>query len=368
MYIDALDIYYVTHPLIEPWTTAYGSDPVIHSVMVKMTSGSETAWSESTPFMAPTYSPECAFGAYHVASEFLAPLVLHKSFDSAEEINNAMGIIKGNPFAHAAIEIAWWTLESKLSKTPLHTLLGGTDDEIDVGADFGRQASIDILLERIDGAINAGFKRIKLKAMPGWDLDMLKAVRSTYPKFTFHIDCNSGYTLNDIKLFKEIDKLGLAMIEQPLFHADVVDHATLQKQLDTPICLDESISSPYMAEKAVELGACKIINIKPGRCGGLYNSKKINEIAAQAGIGCWIGGMLESSVGAGICLELASMSNMVYPSDLFPSKRFYTQEISDNEVVFSSPAKMKPSDAHGNAFVPNEERLKERTLMHKHLE
>lgn len=368
MYIDALDIYYVRHPLIEPWTTAYGSDPDIRSVMVKITSGSETAWSESTPLLAPTYSPESAFGTYYTAKEFLAPLVLHKDFSSAQEINQAMSVIKGNPFAHAAIEIAWWTMQSKLTKTPLHTMLGGSDDEVDVGADFGRQASIDILLERIDGAIAEGFKRIKLKAMPGWDLEMLKAVRSTFPKHTFHIDCNSGYTLEDLPLFKEIDKLGLAMIEQPLFHADVIDHAKLQHQLDTPICLDESLTSPYMAEKAIELGACKYMNIKPGRCGGLYNSWKINELAREAGIGCWIGGMLESSVGAGICLELAAMPNMAYPSDLFPTSRFYTQEISKESVVFSSPAKMKPSNACGNAFVPEEERLAQRIIQHTHLE
>ena len=166
-------MYYVAHPLIEPWTTAYGSDPVIYSVMVKLTSGGETSWSESCPFLAPTYSPECAYGAYYVASEFLAPLVLGQSFDSAEEINQAMACVKGNPFAHAAIEIAWWTMQSKLTKTPLHTLLGGSDDEIDTGADFGRQPSLDRLMERIDGAIREGYKRIKLKAMPGWDLEKM---------------------------------------------------------------------------------------------------------------------------------------------------------------------------------------------------
>ena len=158
------------------------------------------------------------------------------------------------------------------------------------------------------------------------------------------------------------------MIEQPLFHADVIDHAKLQHQLDTPICLDESLTSPYMAEKAIELGACKYMNIKPGRCGGLYNSWKINQLAMEAGIGCWIGGMLESSVGAGICLELAAMPNMAYPSDLFPTSRFYTQEISKESVVFSSPAKMKPSNACGNAFVPEEDRLAQRIIEHTHLE
>lgn len=137
MRIDALDVYYVAHPLVEPWTTAYGSDPVIYSVMVKLTSGGETSWSESCPFLAPTYSPECAYGAYYVASEFLAPLVLGKSFESAEEINQAMACVKGNPFAHAAIEIAWWTMQSKLTKTPLHTLLGGSDDEIDTARILG---------------------------------------------------------------------------------------------------------------------------------------------------------------------------------------------------------------------------------------
>lgn len=303
-----------------------------------------------------------------MASEFLAPLVLGKSFESAEEINQAMACVKGNPFAHAAIEIAWWTMQSKLTKTPLHTLLGGSDDEIDTGADFGRQPSLDRLMERIDGAIREGYKRIKLKAMPGWDLEMLQAVRSTFPKFTFHIDCNAGYTLDDLPMFEKIDKLGLAMIEQPLFHADVIDHAKLQSRLETPICLDESISSIYMAEKAIELGACKVINIKPGRCGGLYNAQRINQLAQQAGIGCWIGGMLESAVGAGICVELAAMNNMVYPSDLFPSSRFYTEEISQNEVVFSSPAKMRPSMAHGNAYVPEEAKLKQRTVAHKHCE
>jgi O-succinylbenzoate synthase len=330
--------------------------------MVKMTSGNETAWSESTPFLAPTYSPECAFGAYYVASEFLAPLVLHKNFESAKEINDAMAVIKGNPFAHAAIEIAWWTLQSKLTKTPLHTLLGGSDEEVAVGADFGRQPSIDILLNRIDDAIQSGFQRIKLKAMPGWDLDMLRAVRSTFPKFTFHIDCNSGYTLNDLPLFKEIDKLGLAMIEQPLFHADIIDHAKLQKALDTPICLDESISSPYMAEKAIELDACRIINIKPGRCGGLYNSMKINELAQSAGIGCWIGGMMESDVGKAICTEAAGIANMVYPHDITPSTINYPGIITESVIEETPQRTIQCIDRIGTPIKPDLEKLKAKTL------
>ncbi len=369
MTIDALDIYYVANPLIRPWKTAYGSDPVIYGVFVKMTSGGLSAWSEASPLFAPTYSPEFAFGVYHVVRQFLAPLVLHRNFESAEELNDAFSAIKGNPFAKSAVEIAWWTLSSKQKNIPLHEMLGGTFHEIEVGADFGVQDSLDSLLSQIDGAVQKGFQRIKLKAMHGWDINMLDAVRSTFPKAVFHIDCNSGYTLDD-PLFDVVDKYELAMIEQPLFHADLLDHATLQQRLATPICLDESANSVNAVRQAIDIGACRYVNIKPGRVGGLLNSIRINRMCREAGIGNWIGGMLESAVGAGICVELAALGNMTYPNDLFPSSTYYTKEISDHEIRFSSaPGKMLPSKIPGNAFYePNMETLVSRTLESVHLE
>ncbi len=367
MRIDALDIYYVANPLIRPWKTSYGEDAVIYGVFLKMTSGNISAWSESSPLYAPTYSPEFAYGVYHVVKQFLAPIILHKEFNTAEELNEALSVIKGNPFAKSAIEIAWWTLESKRKAVPLHEMLGGSYHEVDVGADFGVQDNLDTLLALIDGAVQKKFKRIKLKAMHGWDITMLEAVRSTFPKTVFHIDCNSGYSLDD-PLFRGIDKYHLAMIEQPLYHADLLDHAKLQARLDTPICLDESVNSVYAAEHAIDLGACKYINIKPGRVGGLLHSLQINKLCEDSGVGCWIGGMLESAVGAGICIELATISNMVYPNDLFPSATYYTKEISENEIKYSSSGKMLPSKTPGNAYEPELKTLLSRTQESIHLE
>ncbi|MDW7657865.1 MAG: o-succinylbenzoate synthase [Bacillota bacterium] len=367
MRIDALDVYYLKNQLLKPWVTAYGKDDATYTIMVRMTSGSETAWSEASPLMAPMYSPEFAQGVYIVVTQFLAPMIVGRSFDSAVEINEAMSAIKGNPFAKSAIEIAWWTLESKRRGVPLHVLLGGSDQEVATGADFGIQESIDTLLALIDEAIKEGYPRIKLKAKPGWDLNMLQAVRSTFPDFTFHIDCNSGYSLADLELFRQIDRFHLAMIEQPLFHADVRDHAKLQASIETPICLDESITSVRVAREAIELGACKFINIKPGRVGGLLPALQINTICREAGIGCWVGGMLETAIGVGICIELATIGNMVYPSDLLPSSFFYEEELSLDRIVHSGPGRMKPSSKPGNGYVPDPQRLQARTLATIHL-
>ena len=368
MKIDALDIYLIKSPLIHPWKTAYGEDTDIYSIIVSLTSGSYTGWSEASPLYGPTYSPECAWGVYYVAKQFLAPLIVGREFTDAAEINSVLSQYKGNPFAKSVIEVAWWTLASKMQGKPLHELLGGTYHQIAVGADFGVQDSIDTLLGLIDGAVANQMPRIKLKAMPGWDLDMLKAVTSTFPHQVFHIDCNSCYSLDDLPLFREIDKLGLAMIEQPLFHNDIIDHAKLQAQMDTPICLDESISSPHVARQAIESGACRYINLKPGRLGGLYNTLQVNRMCQEANIGCWVGSMLETALGAGICIELASIGNITYPSDLFPSDCFFAQELTSERIELAGPGYVLPSRAPGNAYAPEMHVLAERTLEKVHFE
>ena len=265
-----------------------------------------------------------------------------REYDTADELNDRMEVFKGNSFAKAAIEIAWWNLQSAMSKTPLHKLLGGKTREIQAGADFGIQDSIDILLERIQGAVDAGFPRIKLKAAPGWDYDMLKAVRGAFPKTTIHIDCNSGYTLNDLPLFKKIDKFELAFIEQPLHWNDVLDHAELARQIDTPVCLDETLRSVKSAEQAIQVGACKYMNIKPARVGGLANSVRIHDLARDAGIPVWVGGMLESAVGAAVCVELATLPNFTYPGDLFPSSRFYTNDLGTPKLELTERKTFMP--------------------------
>ncbi|MBN1686624.1 MAG: o-succinylbenzoate synthase [Spirochaetales bacterium] len=357
MKIDTIEVYYVTLPLIYPWRTAYGEDYDIHSVLVKATSGEYVGWSETTPFYAPTYSPETAMSAFQCIKEFFAPRLVGVELESAEAVNRELSMFKGNPFAKAGVEIAWWMLSAKMQNKPLHELFGGTRKTVHAGADFGVQDSIDMLLEKIEGALNKGHKRVKLKAKPGWDLEMLKAVRGAFPDATFHIDCNSGYTLEDAPLFKKIDRLGLAMIEQPLFHTDLLEHAQLQKQLETPVCLDESVKSVRDMEWAIRLKSCRYVNIKCGRVGGLQNAVAIHNLAMDAGIPAWVGGMLESGIGGGISNELATLSNFVYPNDLFPTSAFYVQDLTEPALVLNKDCTFTASEVAGTPYQPVQERI-----------
>jgi len=360
MRIDRLDVYHVAMPLKYPWRTAYGEDVDIHSVLVKASSGEHFAWSESSPLFAPTYLTESAGGAFYHVSEIFGPHVVGREYETADDLNRRLSVFKGNPFAKAAIEIAWWTLQARIGGTPLHRLLGGRTREVVAGADFGIQDSIDMLLGNIQGVVDAGFPRVKLKAAPGWDLEMLRAVRGAFPDTTFHIDCNSGYTLDDLPLFREIDRLGLAFIEQPLGHADILDHAELARQIETPICLDESIVGIRVTEQALQVGACAYVNIKPGRVGGLATALAIHDLCRDAGVPVWIGGMLESAVGAAICVELATLDNFTYPGDLFPSSRFYERDLGTPVLQLTERCTFEPFT--GPLPAPDPERLAEFTV------
>jgi O-succinylbenzoate synthase len=334
MRIDRIDLYHVAMPLIYPWRTAYGEDAAVHSVLCRMTSGSACGWGESAPLAAPCYSPEWGGGVFATIKEWLAPALVGQTIASGDELQQRLAHFKGNPFAKAALDTAWWSLQSNIIGTPLHELLAqaagcAPHAEVAVGADFGVMDSIDDLLPAVGKAVAERFPRIKLKFRPGWDLPMLRAVRRQHPKQTFHIDCNSGYTLADVPLFREVDELNLAMIEQPLAHDDLVDHAELARQIRTPVCLDESITSLRRAEQALALASCRYVNIKPGRVGGLTVALKIHNACQRAKIPCWVGGMLESAVGAAHCVALAMLPNFTYPADIFPSSRFYHQDLAD---------------------------------------
>ncbi len=238
MKIDRIELFHVAMPLIYPWRTAYGEDADIHSVLCRMSSGSVDAWGESSPLAAPCYSPEWAAGVFSVTRDWLAPALIGCEINTGQELQQRLAVYKGNPFAKAVLDTTWWSLSSNISNTPLHEALGATRCEVPVGADFGVMDSIDDLLESMGQAVEQGFPRIKLKCRPGWDIEMLAAVRRQHPNTTIHIDCNSGYRLSDVELFRQIDKFQLAMIEQPLQNDDLIDHALLQAQIETPVCLD----------------------------------------------------------------------------------------------------------------------------------
>ena len=323
MIIDSILIHRVALPLVEPFRTACGDDFENESVLVRLGSNGQFGWGEATSGKEPTYCHECAATQFMVSRDHLAPRLLGKDLAAGVELQEALGDIKGNRFAKAAFDLAWWDLHAKLSGEPLWRLLGGRSNVVTAGADFGVMDTFDEILAKVRGAVADRYRRVKLKCRPGWDLDMVKAVRAEFPDLTIHIDCNSAYTLDDYELFEEMDSFNLAMIEQPLANDDIIDHAALAAHISTPVCLDESIDSPENARKAVAIGACRWINIKPGRSGGLTPSLAIHDIAMDAGVGCWIGGMLESAVGAMHCAHLATLPNVRYPSDIFPSSRFF---------------------------------------------
>lgn len=352
MRIDRIELYHVAMPLIYPWRTAYGEDAAIHALLCRMSSGSCDGWGESAPFAAPCYSPEWAGGAFAVARDWLAPALLHADLRSGDELQQRLSLFKGNPFAKAAFDTAWWSLHSRISNTPLHLALGASRDVVPVGADFGVMDRLEDLLEPVAAAVAAGFPRIKLKFRPGWDLPMLDVIRRQHPTHPFHIDCNSGYRLQDIDLFRAVDEFNLVMIEQPLQHDDLIDHAELQGAIRTAVCLDESITTVRQVEQALRLNSCRYVNVKPGRVGGLTNAVKIHERCRGAGIPCWVGGMLESATGAAHCVALAMLDNFTYPADIFPSSRFYREDLSDPPLELTSSTDGIPS-VRAYAELPN---------------
>jgi len=362
MRIDRIDLYHVSMPLLTPWRTAYGEDPAIHSVLVKLTSGDTYGWGETTPLKAPCYSPEWAHGVYTLLATVLAPHIVGHEIEHPRDLLALLAPFKGNPFAKAGLEIAFWVLKAKTEGKPLHQCLGGRAHPVAVGADFGVQDRIETLLIKIQRAIDAGYPRVKLKFRVGWDLDVVQAVRNAFPDLTVHIDCNAAFTLKHMALFKQVDRLDLAMIEQPLHHTDLLDHATLQKAIHTPICLDESITSPRSAMQAIHLESCQYMNIKTGRVGGLLNAVTIHDLCADAGIPCWVGGMLESAVGSGVSAELATLPNFQYPADIFPSTRLYPHDLADPEITLCAPGKVAVSTVPGTPYEPRADRLHAQTL------
>jgi len=366
--VERIDLYHVAMPLLYPWRTASHEEWAIHSVLVRMASGGEVGWGETTPFADPTFSPEWADGALRVLRDWLAPALLGEAVESGDDLQRRLAHVKGNHFAKAGLDLAWWDLHGKLTGRPLHALAGGARDRIEVGADFGVQDSLDDLVRLIGGAVDEGFRRVKLKFRPGWDVNMLEAVRSTFPDLPCHVDCNSGYTLDDLDLFKRLDRFGLEMIEQPLRHDDLLDHAKLAQAIETPICLDESIVSVERARHAIELGSCRWINLKHGRVGGLTAARAINEICRDAGIRCWVGSMLESAIGSAFSVALASLEHVHYPADVFPTDRHYREDLAAPEVVFETGVEggrfACVSDAPGIAPAPVPERLAAMTVEH----
>lgn len=362
MKIDAVEIYHVAMPMTSPFRTAFGNTDAVESVLVKLVSGDHYGWGESASWQYPAYSSEFAEGQFLVSKKFITRSLLGKEIESGRQLQYELGWIKGNFFAKAGFDLAWWDLHAKMQNKPLWQVIGGKSPDVASGADFGIMEKVDTLIENIKNAVENGYKRVKLKYGPGWELDMISSVRKAFPDLVIHIDCNSAYTLADMDMLKQLDAYNLAMIEQPLMNDDLMDHATLQAQIKTPICLDESITSKAKARKAIQLKACRWVNIKLGRTGGITNALEINEICQSAGIPCWVGSMGDSAVGASHNIAFSTLSNIKYPCDIFPTKRFYEKDLGIPEMVHSAPSMFRAKNVPGIGSEPNPEMLSKESL------
>jgi O-succinylbenzoate synthase len=288
-------------------------------------------------------------------------LVLNKEFASVDELMRLLAPIKNHNFAKTAIENAVWMLFSLRKKKSLAVLLGGIRNKIGVGESIGIQDSIEATLEEVSLRISQGFQRMKIKIKPGWDLKVIKAIRSKFGDIDLMVDGNSAYTLSDVAVFLKLDNYNLMMIEQPLADDDIIDHATLQKQIKTAVCLDESILSAEDARKAISIGACRIINIKPGRVGGLLESKRIHDICQKSNVGVWCGGMLETGIGRAFNIAVSSLPNYIYPADMSPVDFFYKDDLVKKSFVVDHEGFVKVPPGAGLGFEIDEEKIERYT-------
>jgi O-succinylbenzoate synthase len=351
--------------LLSPFTTSLGTEYDKDFVLVEIRSKNGiSGWAESVAAIDPYYKEETVHTNWSMMNDFLIPLLLEKPLEHPDDVHKRFAHIRGNYMAKAALEGAVWDLYAKQQGISLAKALGGEKQQIDVGISIGIQDTIPELLRLVSGYIQEGYKRIKVKIQPGWDIEPLAAIRQQFPDVPLMADANTAYTLQDIDHLKQLDAFHLTMIEQPLEHDDIVDHAALQQHIQTPICLDESIHSVEDARKAVQLGSCKIINIKIGRVGGLTEAKKIHDFCESNGIPVWCGGMLESGIGRAHNIAITTLSNFILPGDTAASSRYWKQDIIDPEVTVKNGIITIPEKA-GIGYEPNAERIQEYTLYSK---
>ena len=359
MKIKKIELTEIKLPLVHFFETSFGRTYERRIVLVRAEDedGAE-GWGEVTCNERPGYSEEWVGSAWLTIEHILAPMVVGRELGSAADVWNAMVSARGNRMAKSGIETACWDLEAKKLGVPLWRHLGGVDQEIECGVSIGIQDTIPQLLDKIRVELEAGYKRIKIKISPRWDHDVIKAVRAEFGDILLMGDANSAYTLNDIDRLKSFDEFGLMMLEQPLGYEDIVDHAKLQRQIATPICLDEPIKSPDAARNAIELGSGKIINLKNGRVGGHTQSKLVERTCREAGIPVWCGGMLESGIGRAHNIAISTLAGYTMPGDVSASKRYWHEDIIEPAVEVSPTGTITAPDSHGIGFEVKMDRIK----------
>ena len=336
MRIERLELRLVRLPLVRFFETSFGRIYERPFVIVTVHQEGATGIGECVADANPFYSSETTQTAWSIIAEFVAPIVLGREFAHPRDLFAAMKVIRGHNMAKAAVEMAAWDLFARQQNVPLCRLLGGDEQliasGIASGVSIGIQDSLDELVDRVAAELAAGYRRIKIKIKPGWDVDAVARIRSRFGQIPLMVDANAAYRLDDGPHLAALDRFDLMMIEQPLDYDDVADHARLQQQIRTPICLDESLHTVKVAAEAIDAGACRVINIKPGRVGGHGESIKLHDLAAAHGIPVWHGGMLESGIGRAHNIHLSTLPNFTLPGDVAASRRYFSPDLIDPEI------------------------------------
>jgi len=362
MRIERAELRLIELRLAEPFETSFGRETNKKAIIVALYSDGAIGWGECVAGEGPWYSYETVETAWLVLKEFLIPRILQREVKGPQALWEMLSPVRGHNMAKAALEMAAWDLEAKLKGTPLAALLGGDRERIESGISIGIKESIPELLEEIERRLDEGYRRIKLKIKPGWDLQVLEQVRGRFPQIKLQVDANAAYTLDDRPLLRELDRFELLLIEQPLAYDDLADHATLQRELRTPLCLDESIFSLNAAKAALALQSCRIINIKPGRVGGLAQSIAIHDECRAKLVPVWCGGMLETGIGRAHNVALASLPGFTLPNDISASRRYFERDIIEPEFLLNEDGTISVPQGPGIGVEILEDRLEEVTI------
>jgi O-succinylbenzoate synthase len=365
--VRAIELYEVGLPLVRPFRTSFGEETDKVCVLARLETDDASGWSECVTGPDPGFSGEFNEGAWIVIRAFLAPALFGAGDVSVRDLDAVFAGVRGNPMAKATLVDAFLDAELRARGESLASYLGAGRERVACGVSVGIASTLDALLEQVAGYLEDGYRRIKLKIEPGVDVDRVAAVREAHPEILLSVDANAAYSLEDMRVFEELDVLDLLMIEQPLHPEDLVEHAKLQRRLSTAICLDESIRSAADARAAIELGACRIVNIKQGRVGGLLEAKRVHDVAREHGVPVWCGGMLETGIGRAANLALAALPGFTLPGDTSASRRYFPDDLTE-AFVMDPDGTMAVPRGPGIGVEPRAERLEACTLRMERLE
>jgi O-succinylbenzoate synthase len=359
--VRGVELRLVGLPLVRPFRTSFGTETERVAVLARVVTDGAEGWGECVTSPDPGYSEEFNEGAWLVLRDFLVPALFAAGDLTTDDLDRVLGGVRGNPMAKATIVDAFLDAELREQERSLAEHLGADKDRVACGVSIGITPTTEELLDQVASYLADGYRRIKLKIEPGLDVERVAAVRAAHANTTLSVDANAAYTLDDIAVFRELDRFGLLMIEQPLHHDDLIEHAKLQRQIQTDLCLDESIRSAADAAAAIELGACRIVNIKLGRVGGLPEARRVHDVARAAGVPVWCGGMLETGIGRAANLALAALPGFTLPGDTSASSRYFIDDLTE-PFAMAPDGTMAVPRGPGIGVVPRPERLAACTL------